>query len=219
MHGSKYSNEHGVSPVVGVMLMLVVTIIIAAVVSAFGGGLMQTDKKAPQASITGEYSQYYGLKMTHMGGDSLDTKDLVVQIRPSEEFGSGQSDFGVRTVNSSYITNGKSDYGFNTSGNTLAYWFNATYGTQGVMSWRPGESMYVYGGPDLQNSGIMKDSTDWPPCYNENVQGGQGTKNGLSMRCFVTSINNQINIGKTVTLEILTKDGKLISSSPMVIEP
>ena len=33
------AREHAVSPVVGVMLMLVVTIIIAAVVSAFAGGL------------------------------------------------------------------------------------------------------------------------------------------------------------------------------------
>ena len=33
-------NEGAVSPVVGVMLMLIVTIIIAAVVSGFAGGLM-----------------------------------------------------------------------------------------------------------------------------------------------------------------------------------
>jgi len=218
MNRRKCNNERAVSPVVGVMLMLVVTIIIAAVVSAFGGGLMQTDTKAPQASITGEYSQYYGLKMTHMGGESLDTKDLVVQIRPSEEFGSGQSEFGIRMVNSSYITNGKYDYGVSSSSTTLAYWFNATDGTQGVMSWRPGESMYVYG-PKLYNASIIVSDTDWPPCYNEYIQGGKTTVNGLKARCYVTSLNNQINVGKTATLEVLTKDGKMISSSPMVIEP
>ncbi|MGC9436230.1 MAG: type IV pilin N-terminal domain-containing protein, partial [Methanomicrobiales archaeon] len=41
--------DDAVSPVIGVMLMLVVTIIIAAVVSAFAGGMADTGKKAPTA--------------------------------------------------------------------------------------------------------------------------------------------------------------------------
>lgn len=45
------TNEGAVSPVVGVMLMLVVTIIIAAVVSAFAGGLSTGTEKAPVASF------------------------------------------------------------------------------------------------------------------------------------------------------------------------
>ena len=44
-------NEDGVSPVVGVMLMLVVTIIIAAVVSGFAGGLASGTDTAPQLSM------------------------------------------------------------------------------------------------------------------------------------------------------------------------
>jgi FlaG/FlaF family flagellin (archaellin) len=43
--------DEAVSPVVGVMLMLVVTIIIAAVVSGFAGGLAGENQKAPQASV------------------------------------------------------------------------------------------------------------------------------------------------------------------------
>jgi len=214
-----FSQEHAVSPVVGVMLMLVVVIIIAALVSAFGGGLMQTDKKAPQATIKGEYSQLYGLTMTHMGGDSLETKDLVVYIRPSEEFGSGQSDFGIRMVNVSTITNGKNNPGVG-GGTDLAYWIDAQYGTSGVTSWRSGESMYVKGGDDLIKSGIMVNPTDWPPCYNDEVQGGQSEHpGGLKSYCYVTSINNQFNLGKTVNLEITTRDGRMISSTPMIVSP
>jgi FlaG/FlaF family flagellin (archaellin) len=50
------SNNHdsAVSPVVGVMLMLVVTIIIAAVVSAFAGGLGGSQVKTPQATIVAD---------------------------------------------------------------------------------------------------------------------------------------------------------------------
>jgi FlaG/FlaF family flagellin (archaellin) len=55
MHYSKRKierkGEDAVSPVVGVMLMLVVTIIIAAVVSAFAGGLTNPSQKAPSASV------------------------------------------------------------------------------------------------------------------------------------------------------------------------
>lgn len=43
--------DDGVSPVVGVMLMLVVTIIIAAVVSAFAGSLSSDTNKAPAITV------------------------------------------------------------------------------------------------------------------------------------------------------------------------
>ena len=49
MTGKK--GEDAVSPVVGVMLMLVVTLIIAAVVSAFAGGLVSGTKKTPSLTM------------------------------------------------------------------------------------------------------------------------------------------------------------------------
>lgn len=79
--------EHGVSPVVGVMLMLVVTIIIAAVVSAFAGGLNSGTQKAPQASIdvkikTGMDDTMGGtntvMTFTELSGDPIPTKDLAI---------------------------------------------------------------------------------------------------------------------------------------------
>jgi archaeal type IV pilus assembly protein PilA len=72
------NNEEAVSPVVGVMLMLVVTIIIAAVVSGFAGGLAGTQQKAPQAAIavsTGYVSGNFDIKFEHQGGDPIRTKD------------------------------------------------------------------------------------------------------------------------------------------------
>lgn len=46
-----FKNDIAVSPVVGVMLMLVVTIIIAAAVTAFSGGLVTSQKAAPTLSM------------------------------------------------------------------------------------------------------------------------------------------------------------------------
>jgi archaeal type IV pilus assembly protein PilA len=55
MMTSRYRNyDSAVSPVVGVMLMLVVTIIIAAVVSAFAGGLSGSQAKTPVATIVAD---------------------------------------------------------------------------------------------------------------------------------------------------------------------
>lgn len=45
------ARDGAVSPVVGVMLMLVVTIIIAAVVSAFAGGMTEDTEKAPSGNF------------------------------------------------------------------------------------------------------------------------------------------------------------------------
>lgn len=72
--------ESAVSPVVGVMLMLVVTIIIAATVSAFAGGLVGTSDKAPQAAfdvkinvIDHSWGADRTMAITHLGGDPIDT--------------------------------------------------------------------------------------------------------------------------------------------------
>ncbi len=72
--------ESAVSPVVGVMLMLVVTIIIAATVSAFAGGLVGTADKAPQAAFDVKiniahqsWATERTMTFTHLGGDPIDT--------------------------------------------------------------------------------------------------------------------------------------------------
>lgn len=47
---TRQNSDEAVSPVVGVMLMLVVTIIIAAVVSGFAGGLVGGGARKPRPS-------------------------------------------------------------------------------------------------------------------------------------------------------------------------
>jgi len=79
MRRNKEHKDDAVSPVVGVMLMLVVTIIIAAVVSGFAGGLASTQEKAPQASIAISTSTLsdgnFDIKFEHQGGDPIRTKE------------------------------------------------------------------------------------------------------------------------------------------------
>ncbi len=81
MKQKSYLNFEAVSPVIGVMLMLVVTIIVAAAVSAFAGGFADDQKETPVAQIdvqlkaTGSYPK---LVFTHLGGDPLKTGDLKI---------------------------------------------------------------------------------------------------------------------------------------------
>ncbi len=72
-------NKEAVSPVVGVMLMLVVTLIIAGVVSAFGGGLVSTTSATPQASLSSSLTFGDSLKISHNGGDSIIGSALEVK--------------------------------------------------------------------------------------------------------------------------------------------
>jgi FlaG/FlaF family flagellin (archaellin) len=76
--------EAAVSPVVGVMLMLVVTIIIAAVVSGFAGGLAGGTQKAPQVSMdvsiknTGYAASSYILFGVQAVSEPIPTRDLKI---------------------------------------------------------------------------------------------------------------------------------------------
>jgi archaeal type IV pilus assembly protein PilA len=72
-------NDYAVSPVVGVMLMLVVTIIIAAVVSGFAGGLSQGTSKAPQMSITAEAHNASYIVIDHKGGDTISGGAITIR--------------------------------------------------------------------------------------------------------------------------------------------
>jgi FlaG/FlaF family flagellin (archaellin) len=106
MNMLKESKEYAVSPVVGVMLMLVVTILIAAVVSAFSGGLSSSQSKTPQALVSGEFSQSRGMVINHDGGDVLSATDLRVLISPTNVWGTGSEGSTWEINKSVMVTNG-----------------------------------------------------------------------------------------------------------------
>ena len=81
---TRKNGEDGVSPIVGVMLMLVVTIIIAAVVSAFAGASVTGTQKAPSANVDihvkngGDSSNsYFSMKVLGVS-EPIPTKNLKV---------------------------------------------------------------------------------------------------------------------------------------------
>ena len=76
----KERNEDAVSPVIGVMLMLVVTIVIAAVVAAFAGGLGADVDRAPTAALDIDIYSDGKVWLTSLSGEALITKDITVKV-------------------------------------------------------------------------------------------------------------------------------------------
>ncbi len=77
----KKIKEPAVSPVIGIMLMLIVTVILAAIISGYVGGMSETKSKPPQLVLQTEACRSPDLNMTMMvlsAGDGIPTKDLKI---------------------------------------------------------------------------------------------------------------------------------------------
>lgn len=137
-----HGGDDAVSPVVGVMLMLVVTIIIAAVVSGYAGGLISgNNQKAPSLTMdvkianTGNYvSSGFTATVTSVS-EPINTADLKLIT-------SWRATNGVAGGNTS-VANGKGAYYFLPKGSTKSF-MSPPYGagpgfgnTPGLKSFNP----------------------------------------------------------------------------------
>lgn len=76
-------NEEAVSPVIGVILMVAITVILAAVIAAFVFGLGGSQQAAPTASIVASNNPdttTYDLKIQHKGGAMLKGGDWKLSV-------------------------------------------------------------------------------------------------------------------------------------------
>jgi len=76
-----FTEDRGVSPVIGVILMVAITVILAAVIGAFVIGLGDSAQQtAPQASIDFDFQGNDNVTLVHGGGDRLDPDEISVTI-------------------------------------------------------------------------------------------------------------------------------------------
>ena len=74
-----FTENRAVSPVIGVILMVAITVILAAVIGTFVLGLGdQVSESAPQAQFTFDSDGNDDVNITHDGGDSIEADDLNV---------------------------------------------------------------------------------------------------------------------------------------------
>ena len=99
------NSERAVSPVIGVILMVAITVILAAVIAAFVLGFGADQDSAPQAtwsiSQSGELGTDYELTLTHEGGDAVPTENLYLR-------GAGQDDMSLDNVEDTELRGGMS---------------------------------------------------------------------------------------------------------------
>ena len=81
-----WTEDDAVSPVIGVILMVAVTVILAAVIASFVLGLGdQAQQSTPQASFSFDYepnsstADWGNLTVTHEGGDSIKVTELYIR--------------------------------------------------------------------------------------------------------------------------------------------
>ncbi len=72
-------DDDAVSPVIGVILMVAITVILAAVIASFVLGLGPSGDNQPTASFGFDYDGSSELKITHENGDQIKTSELFIR--------------------------------------------------------------------------------------------------------------------------------------------
>ena len=101
-----HRTDRGVSPVIGVVMMVAITVILAAVVGTYVVGLGDTlTETAPQASFTVESTTGDTVTIVKTGGDPLDTTQLALSLG-GDRIDAGFSGEEWRTGDTEQVTHG-----------------------------------------------------------------------------------------------------------------
>ncbi|WP_321416617.1 type IV pilin N-terminal domain-containing protein [uncultured Methanomethylovorans sp.] len=199
------TNESAVSPVIGVMLMLVVTVILAAAVSGFSGGLVGDTSKASQMAIKADFSQSKGMTITHMGGDTINTLDTAIIVSPTSDFGSYDQ--------MKWEVNGSAVY-INKDGTARKWYDPATSSSSLAKTFLPGENAYIAAADleEVQPETYYRGSTTASEVDALNPFYGflyAGTE----------TLYPVTPIGQRFVLSLVDSDGKTIAKTEVVIQP
>jgi flagellin-like protein len=87
------TDDEGVSPVIGVILMVAITVILAAVIAAFVLGIGDTDDPAPSASLEYEITEGSDpvITISHDSGDNFNPEDVEVTLEDGSTTLSGNT--------------------------------------------------------------------------------------------------------------------------------
>ncbi len=196
--------DDAVSPVIGVMLMLVVTIIIAAFVASFAGTFGETAQKTPSAALDvkivsngGVDKDQYVMLIEHLAGDPIRTKDMRIlsYYSPPSSASSAQTRGDVTSLKSAAMVNGVTV--------KIPYLNDLSRGG-------PGDPKVDFGNFTLIAGGILTSGTTT----------GTGARSGTSMLGFdVTDPKYEFGKGSIVEVKIIhIPSQKVLYSSEVVVQ-
>jgi FlaG/FlaF family flagellin (archaellin) len=186
----KTMNENAVSPVVGVMLLLIVTIIIAAVVSGFSGGLIDSTGKAPELTMdvhiknNGYWSgSEFSARVTGVD-KAIPTSDLKIVTAWNHEDSDGRVSGGATIMpNEPNVYLIMSPY----NGNSFldAYFYVAPYGYGigvGDAEGEAGSGAVLGNDPDIHygNYSLTVGTTMWAEPFGTSTRPTAGAYSGVS---------------------------------------
>ena len=216
--------DDAVSPVVGVMLMLVVTIIIAALVSAFAGGLAGTQKANPSMVLEATYSQSSGMTISHAGGDPIALTEVEFRTVPSELFGPDAEKFAYAFPKSILNATGNQPVINATSG----YYYKSAFTAGDVLSiihndvndYITNDQLTTLGCDTKKNSTacqniqgkVNKNSQIW---WGEVVASDPNDKS-VYFRAY--QFGNPANVGKYFYLDVVDPTGNIITRTKVTIQ-
>ena len=93
-----FQDDDAVSPVIGVILMVAITVILAAVIASFVLGLGDTTSTTPTADFGFDFNSDDNIvTVTHNGGDSIEAGNILfrgdISSTPSADVGSEGEDW------------------------------------------------------------------------------------------------------------------------------
>ncbi|MCU4716804.1 type IV pilin N-terminal domain-containing protein [Halapricum hydrolyticum] len=101
------SDDDAVSPVIGVILMVAITVILAAVIASFVLGLGDTTQTTPSASFDFDYdSNNNAVTITHQSGDTLTASQVSVNVNGTDPGSVGTNGYSFTDFSGSEISSG-----------------------------------------------------------------------------------------------------------------
>lgn len=173
-------DSKAVSPVIGVMLMLVVTVILAAAVSSTSSGLMKTTDKTPTAIFDvkvvrdGIDSMGYttsSIMIKEVTGDAIDTKNIKIITTNYNATGTQ-----IREILPGVLKDYSRGNTTDVFEGTVPYWNNVAHGYFGTPSTA---SPYSYANDEIGNPAADFGSYTLKPGVQMTAQGGRAYDTGV----------------------------------------
>lgn len=157
--------ERAVTPVVSVILIVAITVILAAVVGATVGSLGSDLEETPRASISAETVEPLGncdseVRLTHRGGGPITADNVLLVATKKVDIGGSGRDPNCRLSNKNEkINEGNDQAGIGdtwTAGESFRFGSNSLEGTTVRLVWTP-EPIRDTGTPGNTQGGISDD--------------------------------------------------------------
>jgi flagellin-like protein len=116
-----HEDQRGVSPIIGVILMVAITVVMGAVIAGFAYGYLGTTSKAPNVAISviDDPTDQASLLVKHNGGETLSAnawKGSITSGKESTANFTTQTSLGANAISTGTVL----DVGTDTNGSTIS---------------------------------------------------------------------------------------------------